>query len=87
MRERVRERLSVALLAGELDGSRREIIDYRFPLLRDAEVRTAAELRVPLPAGNEDLHTVAVKLSEKLPRGQSGGQAPTRARLADLRNV
>jgi len=33
-----------------------------------AEVRSAEELRVPLPANNEDLHTIATKLSQKLPR-------------------
>jgi dienelactone hydrolase len=32
------------------------------------EVRSAEELRVPLPANNEDLHTIALKLSQKLPR-------------------
>jgi dienelactone hydrolase len=33
-----------------------------------AEVRTTEQLRVPLPANNEDLHTIATKLGQKLPR-------------------
>jgi dienelactone hydrolase len=34
----------------------------------DAEVRTAEQLRVALPAGNLDFHTIAVNLSRELPR-------------------
>jgi dienelactone hydrolase len=45
-----------------------------------AEVRTADQLRVPLPADNESLHTVALKLSAQLPRTQ----APTRDRLREI---
>jgi dienelactone hydrolase len=45
-----------------------------------SEVRTAEQLRVPLPEGNEDFHTVALKLSAHLPRGQT----PTRARLREI---
>ena len=34
----------------------------------DTEVRTAEQLRVPLPEGNLDFHTIAVNLSRNLPR-------------------
>jgi dienelactone hydrolase len=49
-----------------------------------SEVRTADQLRVPLPAGNEDFHTVALKLSEKLPRGQMPSSAPSRETLRQI---
>jgi len=45
-----------------------------------AEVRTADQLRIVLPAGNQDLHTVALKLSENLPRAQTA----TRSRLREI---
>ncbi len=44
-----------------------------------AEVRKVEELRVPLPAGNESLHSIAVKLAAALPR--PGGD---RARLKEI---
>jgi len=44
------------------------------------EIRTAAQLRVPLPANNADLHTVAVRLSRNLtPSGP-----PTREKLREI---
>ncbi|HXB70537.1 MAG TPA: acetylxylan esterase [Candidatus Acidoferrales bacterium] len=49
-----------------------------------AEVRTAEQLRVPLPAGNEDLHTVALKLSQKTVRGQPPSRAPSRETLREV---
>lgn len=36
------------------------------------ELKTVAELNVPLPEGNEDFHTLALKLSESLPRDPFG---------------
>lgn len=51
-----------------------------FPLAEipsEAEVRPAEALRVPLPAGNHDFHTLALQLSQNLP---VAGQ-PDRARL------
>jgi dienelactone hydrolase len=44
-----------------------------------AEVRTVDQLRVPLPAGNESLHSIAVKLAAGLPR--AGGD---RAKLKEI---
>jgi dienelactone hydrolase len=44
-----------------------------------ADIRKTDELRVPLPQGNESLHSVAVKLSAGLPR--AGGD---RAKLRDI---
>ena len=44
-----------------------------------AEVRKPDELRVPLPAGNESFHSIAVKLAASLPK--PGGD---RARLRDI---
>lgn len=41
-----------------------------------ADVRSPEQLRVPLPAANENFHTVALKLSEKLPRSP---EVPTNA--------
>ena len=45
-----------------------------------AEVRSADELRVGLPPNNEDLHTIASKLSQKLPRNPD---VPTDAAALD----
>jgi hypothetical protein len=44
------------------------------------EVRSAEQLRVPLPADNLDFHSLAVRLSGSLPRAGS----PDRARLSRL---
>jgi predicted esterase len=40
MRDRVRERLSVALVTGQLDFARAEMENYRYPVLHDLEVRS-----------------------------------------------
>jgi pimeloyl-ACP methyl ester carboxylesterase len=40
MRDRVAERLSVALVTGQLDFAKAEMETYRFPILRDLEVRS-----------------------------------------------
>ncbi len=45
-----------------------------------AEVRTAEQLHVPVPAGGEDFHTLALKLSVSLPRAGS----PDRDRLSQI---
>jgi dienelactone hydrolase len=49
-----------------------------------SEVRTAEQLRVPLPAGNEDLHTVALKLSAQLPRALPSRDTPDRNKLREI---
>jgi dienelactone hydrolase len=49
-----------------------------------ADVRTPDELRMPLPEANEDFHTLAVKLSERLPRPLAGSTAEARAKLRDI---
>ena len=54
-----------------------------FPLSEipsEAEVRPAEALRVPLPAGNHDFHTLALRLSAHLPVAGK----PDRARLRDI---
>lgn len=54
-----------------------------FPLSEipsEAEVRPAEALRVPLPAGNHDFHTLALRLSAHLPVAGK----PGRARLRDI---
>jgi len=56
--------------------------DGSFPIPEipvDSEIRTAGQLRVELPAGNEDLHTLALQLSRGLPH--PGG---TRAQLETI---
>jgi len=45
-----------------------------------ADIRTAEQLRVPLPADNESLHSVALKLSASLPQRP----APSRDRLREI---
>lgn len=47
----------------------------------EAEVRTAEELRVPLPENNQNFHTLALELSRELPREPS---LATRARLEQI---
>ena len=57
-----------------------------FPLSEipsEAEVRPAEALRVPLPAGNHDFHTLALRLSAHLPVAGK----PDRARLRDIVRV
>jgi dienelactone hydrolase len=49
-----------------------------------SEVRTAEQLRVPLPAGNEDFHTVALKLSAQLARGPTPSRTPSRETLREI---
>jgi dienelactone hydrolase len=62
----------------------------------DAEIKTAEQLRVELPANNADFHTLALALSKKLPRhseipsGKSAlrqWQRSQRAKLRDLVRV
>jgi hypothetical protein len=51
-----------------------------------AEVRSPEQMRVPLPADNEDFHTVASKLSRTLPRSPAAATDPA-ARRARLREI
>ncbi len=60
--------------------------DARFPtadIPSEAEVRTAEELRVPLPQGNLDFNSLALRLSAALPVSST----PDRARLRALVRV
>jgi dienelactone hydrolase len=50
----------------------------------EAEVKTAAQLRVELPADNADFHRIAVALSKPLPRSAHVPQAESRDKLARL---
>jgi hypothetical protein len=50
----------------------------------EPEVKSAAELNVPLPPENLDFHKIAVKLSESLPRVTDEPPDERRARLAKL---
>jgi len=49
-----------------------------------ADLRTPEDLRMPLPEPNEDFHTLAMRLSEKLPRSPAGSAAASRERLRDI---
>lgn len=52
--------------------------DYpRSEIACDSELKTADDLKVPLPDANEDFHSLALKLMEPLPRGDK----PTREQL------
>jgi dienelactone hydrolase len=54
-----------------------------------SDLRTPEDLRMPLPEPNEDLHTLAMKLSEKLPRGGPSSREKLReiARWTDYRVI
>jgi pimeloyl-ACP methyl ester carboxylesterase len=86
LRDRVAERLSVALACGELSPARMELERWRFPVLRDGGVRTkfwlAAQLGQALPLASQ-LEEMFVWL--ELARGRRralGNQYPP-ARMAD----
>ncbi len=49
-----------------------------------ADVRKPEQLRVALPEGNEDLHTLAVKLSAGLPKAAGGSAAEQRRKLREV---
>ena len=49
-----------------------------------ADLRTPEALRMPLPEPNEDFHTLAMRLSEKLPRPLAISAAESREKLRDI---
>jgi dienelactone hydrolase len=59
----------------------------------DGEIRTAAQLAVPFPAGNLDFHSLALELSKDLPRDAAWPAEPREAlawqhiRRAELRSL
>jgi predicted esterase len=85
LRDRVQERLSIALLTGNLDYSRGEMESYRFPVLHELQVRS--KLWVPrvghaMPPASV-LEEVFVWLEADSIRRKALGQAYPTARVAE----
>jgi hypothetical protein len=49
-----------------------------------ADLRKTEDLRMPLPEDNQDFHSLAMKLSDSLPRPDGGGAAVMRRKLRDI---
>lgn len=49
-----------------------------------ADLRAPEELRMPLPEPNQDFHTLAMRLSEKLPRPQTMSAEASRQKLREI---
>lgn len=65
--------------AGKKDYSEKEIAS-------DSEVKTAAQLNVPLPEDNLDLHKLAIAAAKDLPRKSNDSPEAAREKLAKLLN-